>query len=191
MKWRMKVTGLGILVLATLVGAGGCRHAPGVPDTGRSSVAFIEQPPDRTPPPKSEAKTAGPTSWDQYREASVQEKTIVLPVYPARALAAKAGAAQVGVRVTVDAEGRVSDVRPSVLAITITPPGFREDFERAGEVAVRQWRFHPAKVEYIEVVTTKGFTYSRVTRTEKLEAEFDLLFTFTAAGKVVPGAGGR
>ncbi len=175
MKLR-KVLPLVILLVA------GCRHAPG--PTGQSSFRVVEQPPDRRAPTKSDAKVVEPTSFDQYREASVQEKTVVLPVYPARALAAKAGAAQVGVRITVDMEGRVTDVRPSMLAITITHSGFREDFERAVEVAVRQWRFHPAKVEYIEVVTTKGFTYSRVRRTEMIEAEFDLAFTFTTTGGV-------
>ncbi len=117
----------------------------------------------------------------------MQEKTIVLPVYPARALAAKAGAAQVGVRVTVDSGGRVTNVRPSPLAITIGPPRFREDFERAADVAVRQWKFHPAKIQHVEIVTEKGFTYSRVTGTEVIEAEFDLAFTFTSDGRVERG----
>ena len=160
-----------------LLGLAGCRHVPA--PTGMSSFKVVEQPPDRRPPAKSDAKVVEPTSFDQYREASVQEKTIVLPVYPARALAAKAGAAQVGVRITVDTEGRVTDVRPSILAITITQSGFREDFERAVEVAVRQWKFQPAKIQHVEIVIEKGFTYSRVSRTEMSEAEFDLAFTFT------------
>lgn len=179
----MKLAGVMMTLLGLLMT--GCQHAPIA--TGASSFKIVEQPPDRTPPPaKSDAKVQ-PTSLDQYREASVQEKTIVLPVYPARALKAKAGAAQVGVRVTVDTEGRVTDVRPSMLAISIVPPGFRTDFEAAVESAVRQWKFHPAKVQHVEVVTEKGFTYSRVTRTEMLDAEFDLAFTFTPSGKVEAG----
>jgi TonB family protein len=165
--------------------AAGCQHAP-APSGGTSSFKVIEPPPDRTPPPPSGAKIQM-TGLEQYREASVQEKTIVLPVYPPRALKAKAGAAQVGVRVRVDMEGRVSDVRPSLLAASIIPPGFRADFEQAVEAAVRQWKFHPAKVQHVEVVTEKGFTYSRVTRTELLDAEFDLSFTFTPAGRVESG----
>lgn len=180
----MRALSAGILAVLTL---SGCRHVPPPVVTGTSSFKVVEQPPDRRIPPKSEAKAIEPTSLDQYREASVQEKTVVLPVYPARALAAKAGAAQVGVHVLVDDGGRVMDVRPSLLAVTITPPGFREDFERAVEVAVRQWKFHPAKVEHVEIVTEKGFTYSRVTRTEMLDAEFDLSFTFAPSGKVEAG----
>ncbi|WP_157772453.1 energy transducer TonB [Lacunisphaera limnophila] len=110
-----------------------------------------------------------------------------MPVYPARALAAKAGAAQVGVRVTVDAQGNVTAVRPSMLAISITPPAFADDFREAVEGAVRQWKFRPARVEDIEIVTGGGVAYSRVLHTETVEAEFDLAFTFTTAGKVEAG----
>ncbi len=163
-----------------------CRHVP-PPEPGMSSFRIVEPPPDRTPPAKSSGEAVEPTGLSQYREASVQEKSIVLPVYPARALAAKAGAAQVGVRIVVDAAGRVTEVRPSMLAVTITPPGFSDEFRAAVEVAVRQWRFHPARVQHVEIVTEKGFTYSRVTRTEDAEAEFDLSFTFTPSGKVEAG----
>lgn len=161
----------------------GCRHVP-APEAGVSSFRIVEQPPDRTPPAKSSGEAAEPTSLSQYREASVQEKSVVLPVYPARALAAKAGGAQVGVRVVVDAGGQVTDVRPSMLAVTITPPGFAEEFRAAVETAVRQWWFHPARVQHLEIVTEKGFTYSRVTHSEAVEAEFDLSFTFTPSGQV-------
>lgn len=165
---------------------GGCQHVP-PPDAGTSSFKVVEPPPDRAPPPpKSDAKVE-PTDRDQYRKASVVEKSVVLPVYPARALKAKAGAAQVGVHVVVDPAGRVADVRPSLVAISIVPPEFRADFEQEVELAVRQWRFHPARVEHIEVVTIQGFTYSRVARTERIEAEFDLAFTFTPSGQVTAG----
>jgi outer membrane biosynthesis protein TonB len=158
-----------------------CRHAP--PERGSSSFRVIELP--AAPPSKAgPAEVAEPASRAQYREASIQEKTVVLPAYPARALSVKVGAARVGVHVVVGTEGRVADIRPSMLAVSITPPGFSADFEQAVEVAVRQWRFHPARAEYIETVTNKGFSYQRVTRTEMLEAEFDLVFTFTPSGKV-------
>ena len=50
-------------------------------------------------------------------------------------------------------------------------------------LAVRQWRFTPARAEYYEIVTDGGFTFNRVTRTELIESEFDLS-TFTADGRV-------
>lgn len=122
----------------------------------------------------------------QYREAFLAGKP-VLPEYPARALARKAGKAQVGVRVTIDAAGRVADVSPSLFAISIIPPGFAEDFNRAVETAVRQWKFQPARIEYVETVSAGGITYERVTRSENLETTVDLSFTFTATGKVAAG----
>lgn len=172
-----------ILAVAFLLLAA-CRHAPS--EQGGSSFRWVEPPP--APPPATRAvEAAEQAARAQYREASVQEKTIVLPVYPARAFSAKVGAAQVGVHVVVDTEGRVTDIRPSILAVSITPPGYSADFEQAVEAAVRQWRFHPAKVEYVETVNEQGFSYQRVTRTELLDAEFDLLFTFAPSGKVEAG----
>lgn len=127
----------------------------------------------------SEAEPSGA----QYREAFLAGKP-VLPVYPARALAKKAGDAQIGVRLTIDATGRVSDVSPSMFAVSISPPGFAEDFYQAVETAVRQWKFQPARIEYVEKVSGGGITYERVARSEKLDATLDLSFAFTAAGKV-------
>lgn len=72
--------------------------------------------------------------------------------------------------------------------MTIAPPEFAEEFEKAVEVAVRQWRFVPARAQYIETVTgSGGFSYDRVARTEDVEAEVDLAFTFTPNGKVQAG----
>lgn len=157
------------------------------PDTGSSSFRVVERP--SAPAPKASIQVATqPTSRAQYRDAQIKGDP-VLPVYPARALAAKAGGAQVGVHLVIDAQGRVSDVRPSMVAVTIAPPEFAADFQRAVESAVRQWRFVPARAQYVETVTgTGGFTYDRVARTEDVEAEVDLAFTFTSNGKVQAGA---
>lgn len=173
----------GIFALSLVLS--GCRHAPVAPEVGKSSYVVVE--PSPAPSKSAAAETAEPTSRTQYRKARVQGDPL-LPVYPPRALAAKAGAAQVGVRVTVDTAGRVTDLRPSMLAVTIAPPGFADDFQAAVETAVRQWRFSRARVEYVETVTADGFTYNRVARSERMEAEFDLAFTFTPSGKVESGA---
>jgi hypothetical protein len=160
----------------------GCQHGPAVPETGRSSFTVVE--PRRPPPPEpSEKELVEPVSRANYREAQAIHP-LVMPVYPPAALAAKAGAATVGVRVTVDANGAVADIRPSMLAIGFVPSKYADDFRAAVEVAVRQWKFAPARVHSIERVTEGEFTYDRVTRTELIEAEFDLAFTFTLSGRV-------
>lgn len=117
-----------------------------------------------------------------YREARLNEPT-VQPVYPPRALAARAGWATVGVRITVDGDGRVSDIAPSLLTLS-TPGPFADDFQAAVEVAVRQWRFRPAEIIRLEKVETPDVTYNRVASRERVETHFDLAFTFTASGGV-------
>ncbi len=127
-----------------------------------------------------------PVNRANYREAQAIHP-LVMPVYPPAALAAKAGAATIGVRVTIDTHGAVADIRPSLLVVNVAPSVFAAAFREAVEVAVRQWRFAPARVHYLERVTESEFTYERVTRTEMIEAEFDLAFTFTPSGRVEAG----
>jgi len=182
---QVRVETWGVLAIFTLAG---CQHTATV-ETGTSSFKVVESP--AAPPPKSGGKVSvEPTNRAQYRDAIVYEKSIVLPVYPEKALAARAGGAQVGVHLVIDTQGRVSDVRPSMVAVTIAPAEFTAAFQLAVEAAVRQWLFKPARVEYVETITGKnGFTYARVDRTETVEAEVDLSFTFSATGKVQTGAG--
>ncbi len=163
----------------------GCRHGPKAADTGR--ISFVPVEPRRPPPPAVPPnESIVPVSREQYREAEARHP-LVMPAYPPKALASKAGAATIGVHVTVDATGAVVDIRPSMLAVSITPPKFADAFREAVEVAVRQWKFKPARVLHLEAATEGEFTYERVTRTETIEAEFDLSFTFTPSGKVETG----
>lgn len=177
-----------IALIMGLICLSGCRHAPpAIADVGASSFVVVEPPRPPAPPSEGTVTEATPTGAE-YRYASFPRKP-VLPVYPARALAARAGEAQVGVRVSIDTQGRVSSVSTSMFIVSITPPGFSEDFYQAVETAVRQWKFQPARIEYVETVTEGGTTYHRVKRSEPLETQLDLAFTFTASGGVQAGAG--
>jgi hypothetical protein len=167
------------VVLVACLWNAGCRHAP-APDTGSSSFELVLP---RLPPARPVAETVEPASRANYREAQAIHP-LVMPVYPRRALAAKVGAATVGVRVAVDADGVVTDIRPSLLAVSVAPPAFAAEFREAAEVAVRQWRFEPARLERIETVTKEGKTYQLWAGSENVEAEFDLAFTFTPSGRV-------
>ncbi len=160
--------------------ANGCRHAPVPEAKGQSSFAFIDQP--VPPPPPSDGKVLEPVDRAQYREAQLKDNA-ALPVYPGRALKAKAGRALVGVHIMVDPNGRVSDIRPSMFVFS-TPGLFASEFRDAVETAVRLWQFTPARVEYYEIRNENGLPFARVTRTEATESEFDLSFTFTATGGV-------
>ncbi|MDQ5981198.1 MAG: hypothetical protein QG602_4176 [Verrucomicrobiota bacterium] len=127
-----------------------------------------------------------PVNRANYRDAQAIHP-LVMPLYPPDALAAKAGAATVGVRVTVDTDGSVTNIRPSLLVVNVASPAYAAAFREAVEVAVRQWKFAPARVHYLERAREGEFTYERVIRTETIEAEFDLAFTFTSQGKVETG----
>jgi hypothetical protein len=170
-----------ILCLAALA-AGACRHAPKPAMKGQSSVVFVDPP---TRPPEPGGPTIEPARRSQWREATLKEP-VVMPVYPQNALLAKAGRNIVGVRIIVDPEGRVRETRLSLLVFS-TPGPFAEDFRAAVEAALRQWQFVPARAEYFEIVHDGQATYNRVTGSENVETEFDLAFTFTAAGKVEMG----
>lgn len=176
--------------ICLVLAAAGCRHVPqDPPSVGRSSFAFADEP---TAPPKNAVVSEGKATRapNDFREAT-PIYPLLNPVYPAKALSKKAGLVTVGVRVTVDAAGRVTDVGPSLLVFS-TPGPFADDFMTAVRVAVLQWRFLPAEIEQIEWVQPPGMEpYSRVLSTEKTETHFDLAFTFTATGKVLGGADGK
>ncbi|HWA24933.1 MAG TPA: hypothetical protein VG734_04590 [Lacunisphaera sp.] len=104
-----------------------------------------------------------------------------MPVYPARALAAKAGATTVGVHLSVDEHGAITDIRASIWVVSFPGP-FAEDFRAAVEAALRQWRFRPAETVEVEQVQQDGFTYARVAKREAVATEFDLAFDFTPDG---------
>ena len=171
-------------VLLGILGSAGCKHAPR--DEARGSTSFRVVEPPRPPPPQGSGESIEPVKRSIYRDAEAIHP-LVMPVYPPAALAARAGAATVGVRVTVDANGAVTEVSPSMLAVTITPPEFAEAFREAVEVAVRQWKFAPARVLQLERRTEGEYTFDWVAHTEMIEAEFDLAFTFTPSGKVEAG----
>jgi outer membrane biosynthesis protein TonB len=166
----------------------GCRHGTTrSPATGASSFTFVEA--GKTAADQVIVGDVGEPSEAKYSEnysPAFPLKPMVLPVYPPRALAAKAGAATVGVRLKVDAAGRVAEVGPSLLVYS-TPGPFADDFLEAVKIAVKQWRFRPATIEQIERVQTPEVTYNRIVRSEKTESQFDLAFNFTATGGVETG----
>lgn len=171
---RMAILGVALL-------AEGCRHAPVPEATGRSSFTFVESLPP-PPPPNSGVKVTEPTTRGQYREATLLQP-VRLSVYPVRALQGKAGRAIVGVHITVDATGRVSAISSSLFVFSTLGP-YAGDFRDAVEAALRQWEFAPARVESVESINGTDSADNRVTRSETIETEFDLSFTFSADGSV-------
>lgn len=167
---RTSLCGLGLWA------AIGCRHLPVERAVGTSSMKVLEPPAaGGAEPTVSATEEAGVRV--QFREARLRGPA-AQPAYPGRALAAKVGTVQVGVRVVVDAQGRVAEIQPSLRAVTLVPAGFADDFWAEIEAAVRQWSFAPARIEEIETVTAEGISYGRVKQSSNVETEFDLVFTF-------------
>ena len=94
----------------------------------------------------------------------------------------------VGIQVTVDSSGRVARIGSSVRAIS-TPGRMSAEFLAVVESAVEQWRFVPAEVRRLKPVTGKEGKedYWLVTRADKTDYSFDVVFTFTATGEVTSG----
>jgi hypothetical protein len=170
-------------LIAGVVVLTGCRHAATPEEKGHSSFAFVDQPVG--PPPESKGEPVQLTEHSQWREATLQEPS-VLPVYPAKALKAKAGRNTVGVHIIVDPQGTVREIRMSMLVFS-TPGPFAGDFRDAVELALRQWRFNPARTEAFEIIHDGEATSMRMKGSENVETEFDLAFTFQPDGTVRQG----
>ena len=90
----------------------------------------------------------------------------------------------VAVHITVTRTGCVGDVGPSLRAVSI-PNRFDAEFQQSVRAALAQWRFEPAQSYHLEVTKTAAGepTYHETLR-KNAETYFDLVFTFTASGKV-------
>lgn len=102
------------------------------------------------------------------------------PAYPADALAAQAGKCVVFVTITIDARGTVTEVSPTWQRLSI-PNRFSDEFLDAVKVAVRSWRFKPARIVYWEKTGNDDLKYLG---TETISARTDVKLTFEALGKV-------
>jgi hypothetical protein len=156
------------------------------PDAGVSSFRFVDEPPAAPQKGKVTEGSNGPIVEEHFIDA-LPIPPLAMPVYPPPALAAKAGLVTIGVKISVDTDGRVSDVSPSLLTFS-TPTRYSDEFDEAVRVAVVQWRFHPAQRYTMRIFRTEeGGGPPKELHRENTETYFDLAFTFTASGKVLSG----
>lgn len=113
------------------------------------------------------------------------------PVYPARALAAKAGFASVALKLTIDTLGRVTDIATSTRRIAL-PNAWAEEFRAAAEAAVARWRFRPAVHAVVKRVKDEnGDDDLKILSSEPAEWECDVVFMFAASGAVASDVAAR
>lgn len=161
----------------------GCRHVGRVEIEGRSAFRFIQP----APPPgvKASVQLAVADASQRYIPARAKGE-LTRPIYPAAARGKVQGPVTVGVRITVDVDGRVSEVATS-LAVFSTPGPWAEEFRVAVEEALAAWRFEPAELLQLETVSDPQGDFQRVKVRERVEAFAEVVFTFTATGKVEAG----
>jgi hypothetical protein len=171
------------LILAAGVFAGCAQRATRPPSgEGRSSFTFVEAP----APGGRRAEVSLATEREPltvFVEARLLEP-VAKPAYPSAARRGSADTALVGVRITIDVDGRVTDVGES-LACFSTPGPLAKDFREAVEAAVAQWKFMPAKRRQLEPVRMQdGGFYWRNAGEEKVESALDVASTFGAGGEI-------
>jgi hypothetical protein len=164
----------------------GCKHRLPPPEPvrqGNASFRILE------PPASPREKREGSLGVSRPREIFSPAEPYLplkLPVYPPAALAAKSSDALVSVHVAVDRRGRVTEISPSRLGFT-TPGPFAPEFFAAVETAITQWKFVPAQMQFPETSTRDGGAVNAAAvRRESVESSFDVTFTFTSAGTVLP-----
>ena len=172
-----------VLLALACAALAGCRHAAASPSPGEgtSTHRFLE------PPPPPEKKAPGTPVAKLPTEQILNPRPILPlaePLYPAAALVAHAGLATVAVRVTIDTNGRVSDIRESLLNLSMPSPVAAE-FRAAVDAAVRQWRFRPGEMIHLELVQHPDGDFPRLKSRENVEWAFDVEFTFRAGGDVL------
>jgi len=107
-----------------------------------------------------------------------------LPRYPQTALDAKAGPAQVVVRILIGTDGRIADVRDSPLEASSSGP-FAGEFRDAALRALRHWRFNPGRIDQIANKDLDGDgqpDYREVIRYDLVPVFYDVRFDFEIVG---------
>lgn len=168
-------------VVLYAIAVAGCHHAPIA--AGRSTYHFVEA-------EAAKSATGGvvytlPDDTPQtFVEPAKPIEPLANPVYPSRALGASGGPMLVGVQLTVDTLGHVTNVQQSWKTFT-SPSRYESDFRAAVEAAVRQWRFYPAQLQVIQRVQRAGRPDQYVVRrSDPTEWTFEVAFTFTDSGMV-------
>jgi hypothetical protein len=185
MMLRPKIAWLTFILGAAGLPLSGCLHHAPESTTSHSSFRFLERsaPGQKSPEPVFTLSDDAPRRFVTPAEPI---QPLVAATYPARAFAARAGFATVGVRLTIDVAGHVAHVEQSFQAFT-SPSAWEAEFRAAVEAAVAQWRFHPAEEESIQrVKQLDGSERYLVRHTEPVEWTLDVAFTFNESGSVLP-----
>ena len=162
-----------------------CQHAEKSPGNPQASFRFVLPPTLGAPAPEN--ATAAPAPPTERVIPAEPILPLAPPVYPNIPRSERPATASVGVRITIDSTGRVTEVGLSLYAFS-TPGPHAADFRVAAEAAVARWRFNPAEIIHYEPLKgPNGAAYVRATGSEAIEWSYDVAFTFNASGDVLSG----
>lgn len=173
--------GLGFVAL--LAGAAGCQHIPPPTPPVVAAVRFVDPPPPPAREGNYQMKAAPATTRLLPAEAI---PPLALPIYPKTIPAKERPAvALVGLKIVIDTAGRVASSGPSLYVFS-TPGPHAAEFQAAAEAALAQWRFKPAQLFQVKPAAGRRGEegYVNVTDEETIEWNFDVVFSFNAAGDV-------
>jgi hypothetical protein len=107
---------------------------------------------------------------------------LATPVYPAGSRKPHAESVTIVVKIVVGADGRVEDMGKSMADLSLPTAFYQECFEAATN-AIAQWRFEPAM---LAVVEPQANGRARSVFSTPTERRFEVAFTFSSSGRVVP-----
>jgi hypothetical protein len=163
------------IVVAAFCGVA-CRHAA---INGRTSFAFVDEVGTLPRPPIDASKM----KVMEAISVIVPPKPLgelTPPQYPPAALKVRLQDIALAVTLSIDENGKVVDVQRSIARMASTT-AFQEEFLAAAEMAVRAWRFEPAKLAHIE---PQPDGRPLVVGTENTSSKLTVAFTFSASGTV-------
>ena len=145
--WPARNSEFSALCLVSLVCIG-CQHAPSTPPpTGQASFRVVEIPAALSAGGDKTLQLPVLRLGDTRRSfaEAYPHGDLPSPAYPAAALAAHAGWVIIGVRITIDVNGRVSEVQPSPLGLS-NAGRFSDLFMQAVSQTMQNWHFFPARI---------------------------------------------
>ena len=107
---------------------------------------------------------------------------LATPIYPATSRKPHADPVTIVVKIVVGADGRVEDIGKSIADLSLPTAFYQECFEAVTN-AIAQWRFEPA---LLAVVEPQANGRPRIVSSTPTERRFEIAFTFSPSGRVVP-----